>query len=69
MTEHVAKFCVIRLSLRLAARAADEASSHFSWWTGSDLRYQMLPPAPAHVSQMNYIAKTSELHQKLGKHC
>ena len=44
MTEHVAKFCVIRLSLRLAARAADEAS-HFSWWTGSDLSYQMLPPA------------------------
>lgn len=61
MSEHVAKFCVIRLSL-LAARAADEASSHFSCWTGSDLSYQMLPPALPRLMFLKWI--TSQKHRE-----
>ena len=72
MTEHVAKFSVIWLSL---LADADEASPaifpgwlDLTWAIRISIRCPL--PAPTHVSQMNYIAKTSRSpHQKLGKRC
>ena len=73
MTEHVAKFSVIWLSL---LADADEASPaiflgglDLTWAIRISIRCPL--PAPAHVSQMNYIAKTSRSpHQKLlSKRC